>query len=85
MERINQIAATGLRYFISTEGKVFLQKRSGKLVTIRQRTDRGGYSTVGLFLNGKLHTRFVHRLVAEAFLRNEFQAAQGQSYKWYQN
>ena len=65
-----------MRYFISTEGKVMRQQKTGKLVTVSQRIDRGGYIAVRIYVNGKQRTCFVHRLVAEAFIVNKFQKPQ---------
>ena len=38
---------------------------------IKSRIDRAGYNTVRLNLNGQTHTRYIHRLVAKAFVPNQ--------------
>jgi len=76
METFRPIEGTGLRYFVSDEGTVIRQYKTRKTTTVKQRIDRAGYSTVRLFLAGKSHTRFVHRLVAEAFHINDLQKPQ---------
>ena len=37
---------------------------------IKQRTNKGGYKAVNLYLNGKMKTYKVHRLVALTFIAN---------------
>lgn len=55
------------RYSVSNTGKVKSLKTS-KLMCQRKGYD--GYMRVGLSINGKQKYKFVHRLVAEAFIRN---------------
>ena len=52
-------------YEVSNGGRV-RNRRTGKMLTPRK--DRGGYMTVRLQVEGRTATRFVHRLVAEAFI-----------------
>ena len=66
-------------YTVSNVGKVFSKdrvvKRNGyeyirKGKELKLSTTNLGYKTVGLTLNGKTITKYVHRLVAESFLSN---------------
>jgi len=52
--------------FIDSIGRVYCHKER----IIRQGNDKDGYQLVGLINNHKLHTRKVHRLVAQAFIDN---------------
>lgn len=51
-----------LQYFASRNGKIF---RNGR--EISQRSNNRGYNIVTLSTNGIVNTRYVHRLVCEAF------------------
>jgi hypothetical protein len=62
----NVVGYEGL-YLISSHGRVF-SVRSNR--TIKTAETRGGYYNVELNLNGKSEKKFVHRLVAEAFIEN---------------
>ncbi|RPD51975.1 HNH endonuclease [Paracnuella aquatica] len=44
--------------------------KNGCILPVHTRIDRAGYNTVRLFKEGRTHTKFVHRLVAEAYLPN---------------
>jgi hypothetical protein len=55
-------------YEVSNQGAV-RNSRTGTIMTPRK--DRGGYLTVRLYSNGRTSTRFVHRLVAEAFIAKQ--------------
>ena len=66
------IKGTAGRYAVSRDGQVMSLKRlfvlSDRL--LRQRKDKDGYQTVLFCLESGQKTRKVHRLVAEAFIRN---------------
>lgn len=57
-------------YFVSNWGQIMSKKRdsNGKLRKLRK--DKDGYLRVNLLLNGKISTRYVHRLVALHFCDN---------------
>lgn len=59
-------------YRVNSKGEVITDnwKNTGRTATLKPATDKKGYKRVGLQLNGKLHTKKVHRLVAEAFIPN---------------
>jgi len=69
-------------YVVSDDGKVraldrFIchprsenKKQFVKGRELKKQHDKDGYETVGLHKNGKLYTKRVHRLVAEAFIPN---------------
>lgn len=60
-------------YQVSNLGRV----KSLRSNTILKINDiKGGYSQVGLSINGKQKTKRIHRLVATAFLDNEFNLTQ---------
>lgn len=52
-------------YAVSSHGRV----RSGASI-LRRRRHSKGYLTVALYRNGRAHFRYVHRLVATAFIPN---------------
>ena len=52
-------------YEVSSEGRV---RRNNAI--IKPRLDRYGYELVTFWINGKIHTRKVHRLVAISFIEN---------------
>lgn len=52
-------------YKVSDDGRVWTEKRQRWL---KNHTVRDGYLQVGMCNNGKLYMRYVHRLVAEAFI-----------------
>lgn len=54
-------------YLISDDGRVF-SVRSNRILTTR--TEKTGYKTIELNVNGVSKKMFVHRLVAEAFIPN---------------
>lgn len=60
-------------YEVSTYGRV--RKADGH-EPIAAETHCKGYLRVNLFLGGKRYHRKVHRLVAEAFLKNPFEKSQ---------
>ena len=67
-------------YYVTSDGKVFSKDRivhakNGKILhfkgrEIKQFKNPNGYPIVGLHRDGKMLTRTVHRIVAEAFLPN---------------
>jgi HNH endonuclease/NUMOD4 motif len=72
-ERWKEIAETSGDYSVSTIGRVSRDTpnhgaRPGRILS--QRLGQGGYPVVRLRINGKSHTRYVHRLVAIAFIGN---------------
>jgi len=54
------------KYEVSDTGLV----RSSGVLILKPRLDRYGYELVTFWIDGKLHTRKVHRLVAIAFIEN---------------
>lgn len=66
MERMKKDILGG-EYTVYSDGRVFSNKSNKFLRSV----DNGnGYLTVSLCANGRRHTEYVHRLVAEAFLPN---------------
>ena len=63
MEKATVIPGTQGRYIVSSDGKVY--NRHGK--EKNQLTDKWGYKTVGLHIDGKKKRMFVHRLVLMSF------------------
>jgi hypothetical protein len=61
-------------YFIRENGEILMHSRydeaSEEFGILSSRIDRAGYITVRLKRNGKGYTRFLHRLLAESFLKN---------------
>ena len=53
-------------YYVSKSGDVFSRKRN---VVLKHSIHRG-YHAVKIYANGKGKSKFVHRLVAEAFIEN---------------
>ena len=68
METIKQIRNFP-DYYISDTGRVFSNKK-GSLIMLVPRKTNSGYFQVGLWKNGKCYNRYIHRLVAEAFIPN---------------
>ena len=54
-------------YLIFDDGRVWSLVKN---LFLKQRTTWGGYLSVGLKNNGQSTTRFIHRLLAEAFIPN---------------
>ena len=54
-------------YKVSEDGQVWSVKREHY---ISQRLDRDGYLRCNLYKAGKIHTVFIHRIVAEAYIPN---------------
>jgi len=57
-------------YFINELGEVESRFPGKKIHRLKPKKDRAGYHSVTILEVGKRHTKFVHRLVAEAFLSN---------------
>ena len=62
------IDGTNNKYSISEDGQVWSHYRNKIKV---QQTSIHGYKTVGLYIDKKYHNRSIHRLVANAFIKNE--------------
>ncbi|WP_204743166.1 HNH endonuclease signature motif containing protein [Pseudocnuella soli] len=60
------------KYFVNHYGQVYRPMKKGSILPVHTRIDRAGYITVRLFKEGKTYTKFVHRLVAEAYIHNPF-------------
>ena len=56
------------KYFINNNGLVESRIPNKKAVVLSQRIDRAGYVTVRLSVNGNSTTKYVHRLLADAFI-----------------
>lgn len=54
-------------YLVSDNGQVWSLYRHK---TLKSTIDKYGYEKVGLYADGKVYTRTVHRLVAQAFISN---------------
>lgn len=68
MEEYLIISGTDGKYSVSNQGRV-RNNITGKV--LKPYRSYNGYLRVGLFLNGSIHNKRVHRLVAEAFLPKE--------------
>ena len=59
------------RYKITSEGEVLRYNKSKtKVKKLKHAIDKDGYHKVTLYINGKPYTKFVHRLVAMAYIPN---------------
>ena len=54
-------------YSVTEDGRVFGHKRKHYLAA---RPDKDGYLRVNLYKQGQMKTRYIHRLVAEAYVPN---------------
>ena len=66
MERLGKSIYNG-EYIVYDDGTVYSCKSKKNL---KQSDNRHGYLTVSICISGKPRTRYVHRLIAEAFLEN---------------
>ena len=63
-------------YQVSNKGNVYSVERINSMGkkcggrTLRPRYDQRGYFKVGLYKNGKMQNKLIHRLVAESFIPN---------------
>lgn len=55
-------------YKISNTGKIISLHKRNRNYEISQRIDRAGYNTVRLSKNGENATKYIHRLIAYAFI-----------------
>lgn len=63
---IDVVGFEGL-YAVTEDGKVWSHKNK---LFLAQRYDDDGYARVNLYREGKSYTRYIHRLVAEAYIPN---------------
>lgn len=54
-------------YWVTTGGEIISMKAK-KPIKLKQANNGNGYQYCMLYIDGKYHKRYVHRLVAEAFL-----------------
>lgn len=69
MERFKQIKGYEGRYWISDEGRL-KSLFQGKEIILKYEYVRNGYVRVNLSLGNQQNKKFIHRLVAQAFLAN---------------
>ncbi len=70
MKNWKPIENTGSIYFVDDLGDVESRYPGKKTYPLKQKIDRAGYHSVTVFYLGKKYSKYVHRLVAEAFLCN---------------
>lgn len=58
-------------YFATEDGLIIKIRKDGTTLTLSQRKDSKGYLRVNLYIEGNVYTRFVHQLIALAFLVEE--------------
>ena len=56
-------------YQITSHGRV-ISLKYGKMKELKQRKNNCGYLYLNLYENNKMHTKYVHQLVAQAFIPN---------------
>jgi hypothetical protein len=72
-EKWVEIPGYGKRFQVSNTGKVCivgLNFEKKQLPVRFDKSERGGYLTVRLQIGGKSYTKYIHRLVAEAYIPN---------------
>lgn len=69
-EQWEDIKGTGGFYRVSDQGRVMSLKRDKPRILRQKTVPHGGFSQVGLTIDGKTTYMYVHRLVAEAFVPN---------------
>ena len=72
MNNWEHIKNTGGIYFVNELGEVESRFPGKKIHRLKPKKDRAGYHSVTVLEGGKKHSKFVHRLVAEAFLYNQY-------------
>ena len=62
----------GSDYYVSNYGRVanFNYRNTGKRILMKTFTTKAGYYQIALVNNGKRIKKYVHRLIAEAFIPN---------------
>jgi len=67
-----ELAIKNTTYFVNDLGEIITYnwRNTGKRSVLKPAKDQKGYLRVGLFVDGKLVTKKVHRLVALAFIPN---------------
>lgn len=58
------------KYKVDREGNIYSYKRNAT-ARLKYKVDKDGYLRVNLYKNGKGHSKLVHRLVAETFIKND--------------
>jgi hypothetical protein len=58
-------------YYVTKEGNVY-SKRTGELTLMKTYTTSHGYKALRLMINKKSKLHYIHRIVAKAFIENEF-------------
>lgn len=67
---VKQIKGFNNKYFITSKGKVYSIQKDGNIKEKRPFKSHNGYLRVSLCDNGKQKHYFIHRLVAEYFVKN---------------
>ena len=70
MKNWKPIENTGSIYFVDDMGEVESRFPGKKIHPLKPKKDRAGYHSVTVLEGGIRHAKFVHRLVADAFLNN---------------